>query len=264
MENQDNLKQQGIAFDKAGEKQKAIECFLKAAENGDKVCYLYAGKICQFDLHDEQKAGPLFVKAAEGGVPRSFNYASLACKKGNGVSIDLAKAEEFARKGMEMGDFYCAYNLGIWYSSGELGQADSQKAKEAFQFARDSVGYPKAPKEAKDRIDSYLDSPSEPAKPEEKKSSSENNWITAFYITLALLGVAGVVLASFACAQLKQPAWFGLFALFVPMIAYNVMPFVFKKARNSVLYFYIDLGFALLYIVAILVAAIMWQKAKGL
>ena len=163
-----------------------------------------------------------------------------------------------------MGDFYCAYNLGIWYSSGELGQVDSAKAKEAFQFARDSVGYPKAPKEAKDRIDSYLDSPSAPKKQEEGKSSSENNWITAFYITLALLGIAGVILASFAVAQLKQPAWFGLFALFVPMVVYNVMPFVFKKTRNSVLYFYIDLGFTLLYIVAILIAAIMWQKAKGL
>ncbi len=263
MENQDNLKQQGIAFDKAGEKQKAIECFQKAAESGDKVCYLYAGKIYQFDLHDEQKAGPYFVKAAEGGVPRAYNYASLACKKGNGVPLDLAKAEEFARKGMEMGDFYCAYNLGVWYSSGELGQADPAKAKEAFQSARGSVGYPKAPKEAKDRIDSYLAS-FETGKPEQKKSSSEDNWITAFYITLAVLGLAGVILVSFAYVQLKQPAWFGLFALFLPMIAYNVTPFVFKKARNSVPYFYIDLAFALLYIVAILIAAIMWQKAKGL
>ena len=48
------------------------------------------------------------------------------------------------------------------------------------------------------------------------------------------------------------------------MVTYNVCPFIFKDMKEKPIYFYIDLAFALLYIVAILTAAILWQKAKGL
>ncbi len=285
MERQENLKQQGIAFDKAGEKEKAIEAFLKAGENGDNVCYLYAGKIYQLDLQQPEKAVPLFLKAAENGIAAAYNHASLAYKKGSGVPADLAKAEELAKKGMEAGDFYCCYNLGVWYKNGELGKVDLKSSKEAFEKAKLAAGYQKAKPEVKEKINSYLASFEAPAsnpspaesqnlasfgkhdlKPEEasEDKKSEKNWILAFFIILAVLGVAGVVLSSFAATQLREPGWYWLFTLFIPMVTYNVCPFIFKDMKEKPIYFYIDLAFALLYIVAILTAAILWQKAKGL
>lgn len=277
MEKQENLKQQGIAFDKAGEKEKAIEAFLQAGDGGDPVCYLYAGKIYQLDLKQPEKAVPLFLKAADNGIASAYNNASLAYKKGNGVPMDLAKAGELAKKGMEAGDFYCCYNLGVWYKNGELGRVENDLSKQAFEKAKLTAGYAKAKPDVKAKIDSYLSSFENPilnpepqkteeaaASPSEKDKKAEKNWILAFFIVLGVLGIAGIVLSSFAAVQLKEPGWYWLFSLFIPMIAYNVCPFLFKKMREKPIYFYIDLVFALLYIVAILTAAILWQQAKGL
>ena len=268
-EQANEYKKAGIAFDSGSEgtvdKDRAIECFLKEAECGDPNGYLYAGKIYQFDKKDNKKAFECFSKAAEHQLPQSYNYVSLCYKKGLGVEADESKAMEYARLGKQAGDFYSAYNLGLWLSN------DSSKRLEAydcFLAAKASKGFHKAKPEIQQRIESLLlelspeEKQEEVAKSEPKKESKP--WLLGFYIILMVLGVAGIILSCFAVSQLKQPSWYGLLALFIPMVLWNVVPFVFKKARYNDIHFYIDCFFALGYIVAILVAAILWYKAKGI
>ena len=269
-EQANEYKKAGIAFDSGSEgtvdKDKAIECFLKEAECGDPNGYLYAGKIYQFDKKDDAKAFECFLKAAEHQVPQSYNYVSLCYKKGLGTAKDETKAMEYARLGKEAGDFFSAYNLGLWLYN------DASKRFEAydcFLAAKASKGFSKAKPEIQQRIESLLlelapqaKEQGEGVQPEPKKESKP--WLLGFYIILMVLGVAGIILSCLAVFQLKQPSWYGLLGLFIPMVLFNVVPFVFKKTRYNEIHFYIDCLFALGYIVAILVAAILWYKAKGI
>lgn len=156
-EQANEYKKAGIAFDSGSEgtvdKDKAIECFLKEAECGDPHGYLYAGKIYQFDKKDDAKAFECFLKAAEHQVPQSYNYVSLCYKKGLGTSVDENKAMEYARLGKEAGDFFSAYNLGLWLYN------DASKRLEAydcFLAAKASKGFSKAKPEIQQRIESLL------------------------------------------------------------------------------------------------------------
>ena len=270
----EEAKAKAIAFDKGdgveANKEKAVEYFLKAAELGDATCFVLAGRILSRDLDNDAKALELYLKAAEANVPNAFNFLATAYRNGKGTEVDLAKAEEYAKKGVELGDFNCAYNLASWYKDGRVLEENNAEALRLYELTKTLAGYQKASDEVKAKIDETIADLSNrkeevPAQKEETDNEKDSKgWILGFYIVLIVLGIAGVVLASFAASQVKAPGWFGLYGLFIPIVLFNVAPLAIKKIRFNTVHFLIDLGLAFLYIIAIVVSAIVWMKEKGI
>ena len=249
----------------ATDKEGAIKLFLSAAEAGDASCYLSVAKIYQNDLKKPEEATPYYEKAAEAGLSKAYNPLAIAYKNGTGVPQDFDLAEEYAKKGVEAGDFILTYNYATWLMNGELGKTDKGTALELFRKAKECAGYAKAPEKVKEKIDANIAAlESSPADAPAKKADDGKGWFLGFYGVMIVLGIAGCVLSAFAAYQLKQPAWYALYALFGTMIVGNVVPFAWKKLRYNTIHFYVDLGLAFLYIVAIVICAIVWYKAKGL
>ena len=239
----------------------------KAKELVDAGDFLAAAKIYQADLHSPEEANPLYVKAAEAGVVKAFNPAAIAFKNGQGVEKDLAKAEEMIAKGMNEGDFVSAYNYATWLQNGDLGRVDEGAALEAYKKALECEGYGRAPAKVKERIrDSIalLGGGLSASAPVAKKKDDGKAWILGFYGVLIVLGIAGCILTAFAAKQLNNNGWYGLYALFGTMIASNVVALAWKKLRYNSIHFYSDLVLALGYIIAIVICAVVWYKAKGL
>ena len=222
------LKQQAEAL-LPTDKEGAIRLFVSAAEAGDPTCYLTVAKIYQNELKNNEEAVPYYEKAAEAGLSKAYNPLAIAYKNGDGAVQDLNLAEDYAKKGVDAGEFILTYNYATWLMNGELGRVDKPAALELFCKSKECEGYAKAPAKVKEKIDANIAALEAEAAAPAKKQDDGKGWFLGFYGVMIVLGIAGCVLSAFAAAQLKQPGWFALYALFGTMIVGNVVPLVWKK-----------------------------------
>lgn len=117
---------------------KCLECFKKAAAEGDAnglynlgMCYL-SGYGCE---QDHNLAFQSFRTSAEKGHPEAINNMGGFYRDGIVVKKNLATATDFFRRSAELGNTYGLLNYGLALQRGEGVEKDSSKALEFFRQA---------------------------------------------------------------------------------------------------------------------------------
>lgn len=119
--------------DKVG---KIIRYWTKAANLGDVNAKInlgllyYDGKIV---TQDYKEAFRWFKDVAEANHPAGIFQVGRSYEQGYGVEKDVKKAETYYRKGAELGDVYCAHNLGMMLAS----RNELREACDVFKIAGD-------------------------------------------------------------------------------------------------------------------------------
>ena len=100
---------------------KAVECYQKAAEQGDGEAQFYLGE-CYYDgigvPKNYTEAAKLFQKAAEQGYAEAQNNLGECYYKGNGVTKDYTEAVKWFQKAAEQEQVDAQCYLGLCYEYG--------------------------------------------------------------------------------------------------------------------------------------------------
>ncbi len=115
--------------------QKAVEWYLKAAEQDDKYAQYNLGYCYdkgQGVEQDYQKAVEWYTKAAEQGNVDAQCHLGVCYINGQGVEKNLQKAVEWYTKAAEQGNAWAQNNLGICYYNGYGVEQDYKKAVEWY------------------------------------------------------------------------------------------------------------------------------------
>ncbi len=120
-----------LCYSELGEKKKARDCFLSAAENGNKAAYVELGDLyCDedFELHNPSHAFEAYKNAADCGEPRGFYNAGACFYSGYGCIRNAEEARDYFKKGALLGDADCMLSYAMCCEFGEGGEADQNKA----------------------------------------------------------------------------------------------------------------------------------------
>ena len=121
----------------------AVEWFRKAAARNNPDAFYMLG-ICYADgdgvERDPKKAGEFYRKAAELGNPwAQVRYGERLKNGGPGVEKNVPEAVKWFRKSADQNCYEGLYQLGLCFEKGEGVERDSDKAKEYYRKAAESL-----------------------------------------------------------------------------------------------------------------------------
>ena len=117
----DSLYQEGEKYYNSQNYIKAVECFFKAAEQGNANAQNNLGWMYDKGrgvTQDYVEAVKWYRKAAEQGHANAQNYLGVMYRDGRGVAQSDAEAAKWYRKAAEQGEMYAQNNLGWMYDKG--------------------------------------------------------------------------------------------------------------------------------------------------
>ena len=121
-------------------KEKASECFKKAADEGDVYAMGYYAIMLEegdgVDMNKE-KAAEYYMKAADRGDTVSMFKYGLMLYEGDGVEKDKAKSAEYFKKAADAGDSGAMFNYGLMLSLGDGVPENKEEAAEYYKKAAD-------------------------------------------------------------------------------------------------------------------------------
>ena len=148
----DSLYQEGEKYYNSQNYIKAVECFFKAAEQGNANAQNNLGWMYDKGrgvTQDYVEAVKWYRKAAEQGHANAQNYLGVMYRDGRGVAQSDAEAAKWYRKAAEQGEMYAQNNLGVMYQNGRgVAQSDAEAAKwyrkaaeQGEMYAQNNLGW---------------------------------------------------------------------------------------------------------------------------
>ena len=148
----DSLYQEGEKYYNSQNYIKAVECFFKAAEQGNANAQNNLGWMYDKGrgvTQDYVEAVKWYRKAAEQGHANAQNYLGVMYQNGRGVAQSDAEAVQWYRKAAEQGHADGQTNLGVMYRDGRgLAQSDTEAVKwyrkaaeQGEMYAQNNLGW---------------------------------------------------------------------------------------------------------------------------
>ncbi len=133
--------EQGKVYARLGKHEKAIECFRKAAENGNANAQYEMGKWCESRQgvgENPYEAVAWYRKAAEQGNGWAQHDLANCYYHAKGVKQDYAEAFKWFQLAADNGIAWSQYEVGHWYEEGIFVEKDNRKAFEFYQRAAEN------------------------------------------------------------------------------------------------------------------------------
>ncbi len=133
--------EQGKVYARLGKHEKAIECFRKAAENGNANAQYEMGKWCESRQgvgENPYEAVAWYRKAAEQGNGWAQHDLANCYYHAKGVKQDYAEAFKWFQLAADNGIAWSQYEVGHWYEEGIFVEKDDRKAFEFYQRAAEN------------------------------------------------------------------------------------------------------------------------------
>lgn len=220
--------QKGMEAHKDGNYAAALKEFRPLAEQGNDRARVWLGMMYlngQGVPQDDRKAFELFRSAAENGEPSAQNNLGRMYHLGRGVTKDYAEALRWYRKSVDQGYGLAAQNIGVMYRDGQGVTQDNEQAYMWFDIAV-SQGIGRAAKD-RDAIARELTA-DQITRAKQSARNSGLPMIRTSGLPIAIVTIGGGWLFFVGCFGVPLArifyragfsAWWGLLALFGPVIA---------------------------------------------